>query len=254
VKAFADGAFGPRTAWLSSPYSDETAGSGGPVGDDRVIAERLASAAGAGLAPAVHAIGDRGLARALGMVAPWTGDPDRPPARIEHAALTPPELLTSLASVRPFLVVQPGFLLSDHWLGRRLGRDRARWAYAFRTLIDHGLSLAGSSDAPFDPLDPWRGIRAAVRRSDAWGRSANPSPLEALTAEEALGLYTRSAAGALGDPTLGHLEAGAPGNLVVLDTPNLEGALSGDRVPVAETWVEGKRLFDRGAPARSTTV
>ena len=254
AKAFADGAFGPRTAWLSAPYSDAPEGSGRAVGEDEWLADRLATAAEVGLAPAVHAIGDRGLVRALGLLAPWSGDPSRPPARVEHAALTPPDLLPLLEAVHPALVVQPGFVWSDHWLGRRLGEERARWAYAFRTLLDRGFLLAGSSDAPFDPLDPWRGLRAAVERVDPDGRSANRSPHEALTPEEALRLYTVSAGLAVGEPDLGRLEHGARADLLVVRASNLSGALAASGPPSLETWVGGRRIHPRAAPVAGTTV
>jgi len=254
VKAFADGAFGPRTAWLTEPYQDAPEGSGQAVGDDGTLGERIARAVELGLAPAVHAIGDRGLARALTLLAPWAAAERPRPARVEHASLTPPDLWPGLEAVGPTLVVQPGFILSDHWLGRRLGRDRARWSYAFRSLLDRGLHLAGSSDAPFDPVDPWRGIRAAVERRDAFGRSANPTTDEAVPIEAALRLYTEGSARAVGDPIGGHLEPGARADLVVIDGPDLASVLVRREVPVAETWVEGVRLFRRAVSAKGTTI
>ncbi len=254
VKAFADGAFGPRTAWLDAPYADAPEESGRAVGSDADVADRLSAAAGRGLALAVHAIGDRGLARALAFLAPWAGASDRPPDRVEHASLTPPHLWPLLEGVRPTLAVQPGFILSDHWLDRRLGAARARWAYAFRSLLDRGLPLAGSSDAPFDPVDPWRGIRAAVERADEIGRSANRDPAEALPVAEAVRLYTTSAAAALGEPTRGRLVAGGPADLVVLDAPSLETAVRSRAPPVEETWVGGRPVYVRASPAPGTTV
>jgi predicted amidohydrolase YtcJ len=242
VKGYLDGAFGPRTAWLTEPYADAPGRRGIEVGDEPALADELADAVGLGLAPALHAIGDRAVARALRLLAPWIGRTDVP-ARIEHAALTPPELLPELDRLRPMLVVQPGFVWSDGWLPSRLGRERARWAYAFRTLGSRGVPLAASSDAPFDPLDPWRGLRAAVRRHDGAGRSANPDPGEALSPEEALGLYTTGAAEALGLSSRGHLEPGAWADLVVLSVPSLALALDSRSIPVAETWVDGRRIF-----------
>jgi predicted amidohydrolase YtcJ len=241
AKAFVDGAFGPRTAWLSEPYADDPTGSGLPVGDEEGLAEKIAAAAGRGLSPAVHAIGDRAIDRVARLLEPWTSKPG-PPARMEHVALTPPRTLDRLDRVRPTLVVQPGFLWSDWWLSARLGRSRARWAYLFRTLIDRGHRVAGSSDAPYDPTDPWRGIRAAVARRDARGLSANPNPSEALGGEEALALYTSGAAGALGDRDEGRLEPGCSADLVVLRYARLSEAVGANDSPVRETWVGGRRV------------
>jgi predicted amidohydrolase YtcJ len=241
AKAFVDGAFGPRTAWLSEPYADDPSQRGIPIGDEETLARRIEEAVDRGLAPSLHAIGDAALDRAARLLERWASRPG-PPARIEHVALTPPPTLELLDRVRPTLVVQPGFLWSDWWLPSRIGAGRSRWAYLFRTLADRGHRVAASSDAPCDPVDPWRGLRAAVARRDPLGRSANPDPAEGLTGEEALGAYTRGAAEALGDRAEGRLEPGCSADLVVLHTATLVDALRSSGLPVRETWVGGRRV------------
>jgi predicted amidohydrolase YtcJ len=159
-------------------------------------------------------------------------------------------VLSTLASVRPALVVQPGFVWSDSWLPERLGADRGRWAYAFRTLTDLGHRLVGSSDAPYDPPDPWRGLRAATERRDELGRSANPDPREALTVEEAVRLYGVNAGEALGEPTLGTLEVGNRADLIVVEARGLGDAIRAGATAVRETWVGGVRIYDAGVSAR----
>jgi predicted amidohydrolase YtcJ len=241
VKAFTDGAFGPRTAWLSAPYADAPEEAGVPVGTDAELAAGLDRAVSVGLAPALHAIGDRAVDRALRLLRPFRGSAAAP-ARIEHAGLTPPEVFPLLDEVRPVLAVQPGFVWSDAWLRDRLGRDRARWAYAFRSLADRGHVLAGSSDAPYDPVDPWRGLEATIHRRDPEGRSANPDTGEALPPEEAIRMYTENGGRALGEPDLGHLEPGARADLLVLATPTLVQAISIGSAAVREVWVGGRVL------------
>jgi predicted amidohydrolase YtcJ len=241
VKAFMDGAFGPRTADLSEPYTDDGENRGIPVGSDDDLRALVAEASHRDLAPALHAIGDRAVARAARLLGGTQLVSGRRP-RIEHAALTPPSLLPFLAEMGPALVVQPGFVWSDRWLVARLGPARARWAYAFRTLLDRGHLLAGSSDAPADPLDPWRGLRASVQRTDPAGRSANPDPAEALDAPAALRLYTTNAGLVLGEPLLGRLEPGSPADLVWTRATSLDAAVSGGASMVRETWVAGARL------------
>jgi hypothetical protein len=243
VKGFTDGAFGPRTAWLSSPYEDAPFERGLPTGTDEELSAELSRAVDRGLAPALHAIGDRAVERALRLLRPLVGR-SRAPLRIEHAGLTPPELFPLLDRVRPVLGVQPGFIWSDSWLAARLGRDRARWAYAFRTLSDRGHLLAGSSDAPYDPVDPWRGMSAAVHRRDPEGRSANPETAEAIPSEGAIQMYTVNGGLALGEPDLGRLEPGARADLVVLDALDLSRAFTRGSPGVLETWVNGARVFD----------
>ncbi|MGI0070584.1 MAG: amidohydrolase [Thermoplasmata archaeon] len=253
VKEYTDGAFGPRTAWLREPYADDPTTSGMPRAERERLRVLLEAVARRGLAPALHAIGDRAVEYALEILAavPRTGGP---PPRIEHAALTPPWLFGALARTRPALVVQPGFLWSDHWLRSRLGPARARWAYAFRTLQDQGHLLVGSSDAPYDPVDPWRGVRAAVERTDPEGRSANPAPEEALRPEEAIALYTRNAGTAFGETGLGSLEPGSPADLLVFAAPSLAGAIATGSAGVRETWVGGVRATAEPSPRASKSV
>jgi predicted amidohydrolase YtcJ len=243
VKTFLDGAFGPRTAALEEPYADDPSTRGVERGDDRALTGLADACERQGLTLAVHAIGDRAVARAARLLA-------RPglSGRVEHASLTPPPVVDALGRLRPWTVVQPGFVLSDPWLGDRLGPERARWAYAFRSLLDAGVPLAGSSDAPFDAPDPWHGMRAAVERRDRLGRSANASSLEALPVEEAFGLYGRSAHRALGLPFGGHLAEGAPADLVVLRTSTLAAAVRRGASCVRATWSLGEPLADPPRP------
>ncbi len=253
VKTFVDGAFGPRTAWLEAPYSDRPGESGIPVRQEEELVDFFERCAREARQPAVHAIGDRGVLEALRAL-DRLGDqgPSRP--RIEHASLVPPSLFPLLDRVRPTLVVQPGFVWSDDWLAERLGPSRARWAYPFRTLTEHGHRLVGSSDAPYDPPDPWRGLAAAVVRTAPGGGSANPAVDETLSPSQALELYTRNAGLALGEPDLGSLEPGAPADLVLVEAKDLAGAIRAGASGVRQTWVAGARVYDRARPPDPQTV
>jgi predicted amidohydrolase YtcJ len=245
TKAFADGAFGPRTAWLSAPYRDRPDSSGTSTLGPADLVEVLAQTAASGLTPAIHAIGDRGLASVLAAVEQVAPQAQ---VRVEHASLVPPELLPPLARARPVLVVQPGFVWSDAWLADRLGADRVRFAYPFRTLLERGHRLVGSSDAPYDPVDPWRGLAAAVRRTSPTGGSANPDPAEALSPEQAVQMYTAHAGAAFGEDLLGSLEPGAPADLVVVDGPDLLWAIDRGAPGVRATWRGGSPTYVRSSP------
>ncbi len=235
VKVVADGSFGARTAWLSEPYADAPGETGLSLADDDALDEVLETTRRAALTPAVHAIGDRALTsvlRALGRVP----QPRRP--RVEHAALTPPSLVEELKRIDPIVVVQPRFAESDTWLAARLGPERARWTYAFRTLRDRGITLAGSSDAPIEPLDPWTGMRAAV---------GAPVREERLAEDEAMELYTVPAAEALGLDGGGVLLPGAPADLVILSTSDVPAAIRLGSEAVDETWIGGRPVYARPA-------
>lgn len=247
IKAFADGAFGPRTAWLAAPYSDRPEESGVPGATHDALVALFDRCAERGLQPAVHAIGDRAVAEVLfALSAVGHRAPPRP--RIEHAGLVPPELVGPLRALGPTVVVQPGFLSSDAWLGERLGTERVRWAYPFGSLDRAGVPLAGSTDAPFDAVDPWRALRCAVDRVGPDGRSANPAAAEALPPERALDLFTRGAGRALREVDLGYLEPPARADLVVLRATDVADAIRRGAAAVDETWVGGRCVYRRDGP------
>jgi hypothetical protein len=236
VKVILDGALGIRTAWLSSSYSDAPGELGRPTSSIPATAERLARVVEGGWTPALHAIGDRAVAEALTLLE-RLGNPKG--ARIEHLSMVPPVLLDRIAHSGVVAVVQPQFRISDSWVPERLGAERAQWTYRFRSLLDAGVPLAGSSDGPVEPVDPWAGCAAAVREG---GGSV---PGEAVTPEEALAMYTTGGGRALSDPNRGRLRVGGPADFVRLRAATPFPAFGARRSPVAETWVGGRRAFPR---------
>ena len=233
LKIVLDGSLGARTAWLSEPYRDAPAESGMPLTSAESATETIRAAVERGLGVAMHAIGDRAVARALDLAeqAPPGGEP----VRIEHASLLSEPLVERVVRLRPVLVVQPGFVASDTWIEDRVGPDRARWAYPFRDLLARGVPLAGSSDAPIESYDPWVGMEVACR-------------LGRLSATQAVRLYTEGGATALHEPSLGNLEPGGHGDVVVLDAPDLERAVAAGG-PVAEVWANGACIHAAFPPA-----
>jgi predicted amidohydrolase YtcJ len=207
VKLVLDGSLGARTAWLENPYADRPDGVGLRLLEGAEADRLLEAAIQADRMVAIHAIGDAALREAIRLAARC---PER--ARIEHASVVPPALEDALVALRSPVVIQPGFLVSDTWLARRLGDDRVGWAYPFRRLADRGVVVAASSDAPVESADPWVGMRILVER-------AGFSP------EEALACYTRHAARTLADPARGRLAPGSAADLVIVDAPDLERAI-----------------------------
>ncbi|MHB1435687.1 MAG: amidohydrolase [Thermoplasmata archaeon] len=238
VKAFLDGAFGPRTAWLRAPYADAPEELGLSTAPSELTPEWIAAIRASGGWMALHAIGDRAVEAAERLGSSEEGRSagfDR--YRIEHASLTPPDLIERLGRTRRMLVVQPHFRVTDRWIEERLGAARARGAYAFASLRRSGARLAGSSDAPYDTLDPWAGLGAAVGPGIAGeGRS------ESLGVEEALEIYTRGGALSLGEPERGRLVEGARADLLWTSATRLEAALAAGASAIRAVWSDGRPL------------
>lgn len=214
IKLFADGAFGTRTALLSEPYDDmDTRGLA--LMEQSEMEGLMRKASAKGLIVAVHAIGDRAVENALlaasglKLTSPWI--------RVEHAALTPEGVRKKLSEVKPTMVVQPHFLVGDWWLPKRLGR-RCSDCYLFRTFTEMGLAVAGSSDSPVEPLNPWSGILSAIDRGRHSGTEmAGITAHEALLPEDALRMYTVNGGQASGEAgKLGMLEVGSFADAVFL--------------------------------------
>lgn len=201
VKGYADGSLGSSTALFFDPYDDDGGNRGVFAAEAIPIAAfeaRVAAADAAGLQVEVHAIGDRANAEILDLferVAKKNGAKDRR-FRIEHAQhLRPADILRFarqgvIASMQPYHAIDDG-----RWAERRIGRERSRTTYAFRSLLDSKAVLAFGSDWDVAPLAPLEGVYAAVTRRTIDGR--NPGgwvPEQKITVEEALRAYTSSAA------------------------------------------------------------
>ena len=176
IKLFLDGSLGSRTAWMLEPYAG-TRDRGMPItrrGRKRRAARR--TAAGAGIAATVHAIGDAAVRRALDLMAalPRVGIPHR----IEHFQCVHP---ADLERPRPrrasWRLMQPAHLLTDIPLVERHWGARGRGAYAFESLRRRGTPMVFGSDVPVASIDPREGLYAALeRRSDAGLRPAGGGP------------------------------------------------------------------------------
>ncbi|MHB8497733.1 MAG: amidohydrolase [Acidimicrobiales bacterium] len=214
------------------------------LSDDRLCHDVLAAAA-RGMQVAVHAVGNGAVSgsvdafeAARGALA---GLPGRP--RLEHAMVLDLPLAARVADVDALVVTQPVFL---HDLGDELTvlpLPPPLRLLALRTLLDAGVTVAASSDFPAGSFDPLIGIRTAVTRRLPDGSIAGPD--EAVSTEEALRLYTSSAAEALGMAGLaGVISEGATADLVVLSADPL--TTDPDRLGdlrVVQTWVDGRQVI-----------
>lgn len=221
VKAFADGSLGSTTAWFFEPYADAPGTSGLAQTELKaggMLDRQLAATLRDGLQPAIHAIGDRAIRAVLDLAAARAKPAQR--LRLEHAQHIHPDDLPRFAGLGVIASMQPYHAIDDgRWAEKRIGAERCRTTYAFRSLLDRGAVLAFGSDWPVAPLSPWEGLYAAVTRRTLDGR--NPEgwvPEQRIRLEEALRAYTAGSAYAgFAETEVGTLEPGKYADLVVLE-------------------------------------
>jgi predicted amidohydrolase YtcJ len=201
AKGFADGSLGSTTAYFFEPYTDAPQ-SRGLLADEMLppdqMRARLVSIDRAGEQLCIHAIGDQAIAMVLDLfadVARANGPRDRRP-RIEHSQHVAPQDFERYARFGVIASVQPYHLIDDgKWAEKRIGTERAKTTYAFRSFADHKVGLAFGSDWPVAPLDPVQGIYAAVTRATLDGkRPGGWVPEQKVGVAQAIEAYTMGAA------------------------------------------------------------
>ncbi|MDH3197900.1 MAG: amidohydrolase [Candidatus Krumholzibacteria bacterium] len=222
VKAYADGALGSRGAALLEPYSDEPSQAGLVITTPDSLRALSARAAAAGFQMCTHAIGDRGNRMALDAYAAVFGGPDHDGRRfrVEHCQVLAPDDIPRFAALGVIASMQPAHATSDmYWAEARVGGERIRGAYAWRTLLDSGAALAFGSDFPVESVSPLLGIHAAAARQDAEGwPEGGWYPEQRLSVEEAVRAFTVGAAyAAFQEAELGTIAVGRRADLTVLD-------------------------------------
>lgn len=257
LKAYADGALGSRGAALLEDYADEPGSRGLDVTPPERLAEAALEARRHGWQLWIHAIGDRGNRNALDAYAKAAAAlPDSPAGgerpRIEHAQVIAPSDFPRFAALGVIASIQPTHATSDMpWAIERLGAERLRGAYAWRTLLEAGARLAGGSDAPVESERPLLGFYAAVTRQDPSGKPPGGwEPSQRLSRREALELFTSWAAyAAFEERTRGRVAAGFDADLTVLGADPMTAP---DReipdIPIAMAIVGGRVVFEAGAP------
>jgi len=195
VKAYYDGALGSRGAQLIEDYADRPGHrgvSGGAYGFNQQL---VADAMSAGFQVGIHAIGDAGNRATLDFIDSVTNAAPKARGqrhRVEHAQVVSPADLTRFASLDVIASVQPPHAVEDKgWAEARVGAERVRGAYAWRTLRRAGAAMVFSSDMPGSDWSLFYGLHSAMTRSDTSG--APPGgwyPEQRMTAEEAVRGYT----------------------------------------------------------------
>ncbi|MFB0516304.1 MAG: amidohydrolase [Candidatus Neomarinimicrobiota bacterium] len=221
LKGFVDGSLGSTTAWFYKPYDDAPGTSGLMVTDTSKLRAWISAGDAAGFQIAVHAIGDRAndwILNTYASIAAANGPRDRR-FRIEHAQHLTVAAIARFHRQGVIPAMQPYHAIDDgRWAEKRIGPDRIKTTYAFRSLLDAGAPLCFGSDWTVAPLSPLEGIYAAVTRRTIDG--LNPEgwvPEQKITVEQALRCYTINAAYAgFFETQTGTLEPGKLADFVVL--------------------------------------
>ena len=251
VKLYSDGALGSRGAALIKPYSDEPHSHGLLFYKTAQMDAMMAKAMRKGYQVNVHAIGDAGNHQILDIykkeLAATKSEAQR--HRIEHAQVVTLDDILRFKTLGIIPSMQPTHATSDKNMAEtRVGPERIKGAYAWRSFLHQGSKIACGSDFPVEAPNPFFGIHAAVTRQDAQGQPvAGWYPNQAMSLKEAFRCFTLDAAYAgHQENALGSLEEGKQADFIVIDRdlfrmPTYEIHKTG----VLETWVAGKQVFKK---------
>jgi predicted amidohydrolase YtcJ len=260
LKAYMDGSLGSRTAALAEPYADDPTNTGIRRYDQTKLNQMTSERAAAGFQLGFHAIGDEANHMALDAFAA-AEQAARPASksgtgatgfrfRVEHAQVLLPGDFDRFAQLGVIASMQPSHLLTDmNWAAERLGPQRARYSYAWKSFLNHGVTLAFGTDYPVESINPFRGLYAAITRQNEAG-TATYQPQEKISLSEAIYAYTQASAFAeFREHLKGRLEPGFVADIVVLDRDPFKSTPQQLlRTRVLRTIVNGETVYDALSP------
>jgi predicted amidohydrolase YtcJ len=253
LKGFSDGSLGSTTAYFYEPYRDAP-NTSGLAGDEMVpegaMLTRVREADRAGLQIMIHAIGDRANDLILAIfeqVARENGERDRR-FRIEHAQHLRRQDIPRFGRAKVIASMQPYHAIDDgRWAEKRIGPERVKTTYAFRSLLDAGATLAFGTDWTVAPLDPMLSIYAAVTRRTLDGKNPNGWVADQkISVEEAVRAYTVGSAYAeFQDGVKGSITPGKLADLVMLSRDIFKiDPKEIEKVKVVMTIVDGRIVHE----------
>jgi len=250
LKAFIDGTLGSGTALMFEPFADAPGQSGLAQYSEQEFDELIDRAYANGFQVGTHAIGDKGVSWVLKAIekAEKKYGQKNLRYRIEHAQIIKPEDIKKFKELGVIASMQPTHCTTDmRFCEQRIGRERSKYAYAWKSLLESGAKLAFGSDWPVEPLDPRRGLYSAVTRKNIEHDFPEGGwfPEQTLTLAEAIECFTSGSAYASFEENLkGTLEPGKLADLTVFgqDIFSLEpkAILT---APVIYTIVGGKIVY-----------
>jgi predicted amidohydrolase YtcJ len=225
LKGFADGSLGSTTALFFEPYNDAPSTRGllfDQMLPEGIMLNRVMGADRVGLQVMIHAIGDEANTRILDIykeVAEKNGPRDRR-FKIEHAQHLRQSEIPRFGAQKVIASMQPYHAADDgRWCEKRIGAERSKGTYAFRSLLDSGAVLAFGSDWTVAPLNPLTGIKAAVTRQTLDGKHPDGwIPEQKITLDETIRAYTVGSAYAeFMETKKGAINPGYLADIVMLD-------------------------------------
>jgi len=251
VKLYGDGALGSRGAALLEEYSDDPGNRGLLFASQQQVENNMRRIMQCGLQIGFHAIGDQGNRQALDAFEKLIPDfPDNPGRhRIEHAQILHPRDIARFTQLGIIAAMQPTHATSDmYWAEDRLGKERFSGAYAWRSLLDSGATLAFGSDFPVEEVNPMHGLYAAITRQDMQGwPEGGWNPEQIVNRSESIRAFTLDAAfSGFMEDQIGSLEVGKRADFIVLDRDIITvPAEEIFQIVVEQTWLDGKPVYIR---------
>ncbi|MBI5216467.1 MAG: amidohydrolase [Ignavibacteriae bacterium] len=253
LKAFADGSLGSTTAWFNQPYNSDpnTTGLASDIVLDGSLEKWALDADKNRLQLSIHAIGDKANSWVLDLYRKIVETNPRWERRfrIEHAQHIAPEDFSRLYGLDVNVAVQPYHAIDDgRWAEKRIGKERCKTTYPFRTFIDKGIRMCFGSDWTVAPLNPLLGIYAAVTRRTIDGKNSEGwFPEQKITIKEAIEAYTiNNAYAAFEENEKGSITVGKFADFVVLSQDLITSDPNQiENIKVEMTVVGGKIVYQK---------
>ncbi|MFC0558387.1 amidohydrolase [Halalkalibacter alkalisediminis] len=250
VKLFSDGSVSGQTAWVNPPFLGEDEVYGIAMTSKQELLEAAEVAKQHNLQMVVHAMGEQAIDFIIHTFYGQEGWlKDAPSIRIEHASLPTKQAIERAAETGIAFVTQPIFLYAEieSYLNN-LGAERTKQSYPVKSMLEAGIPVAFSSDAPAtawaDPVNPFVGMKSAVTRF-AYDQTDTGQD-ERVDIQTAITLYTRAAQEITRIPEVGQLSPGYHADFIVLDQDILNISSDKiDQIQVEETYISGNLVYEK---------